>query len=195
MSLVARTQSPNFFSFLYSTRKDWMGNPPFPRGIQVTYTDVSDAMEMVGRSGASGAAMAQSDIRISNIPLTLSVAQRYVGEELPALLPPTRFFRPECCLLSVSLLGLAPPNTPSFKFVPCKHLLLLLTSCSFSTPSSSRMRQGLRCVHPHGRESSERSGCMAQGRAKGLADVEAVSRGGLTDECKRENQEKLRRMS
>lgn len=56
MSLVARTQSPNFFNFLYSTRKDWMGNPPFPRGIQVTYTDVSDAMEMVGRSGASGAA-------------------------------------------------------------------------------------------------------------------------------------------
>jgi len=56
MSLVARTQSPSFFSFLYSTRKDWMGNPPFPRGIQVTYTEVSDAMEMVGRSGASGAA-------------------------------------------------------------------------------------------------------------------------------------------
>lgn len=56
MSLVARTQSSNFFNFLYSTRKDWMGNPPFPRGIQVTYTDVSEAMEMVGRSGASGAA-------------------------------------------------------------------------------------------------------------------------------------------
>ena len=55
MALVARIQSPTFFSFLYSTRKDWMGKPPFPRGIQVTYTEVSEAMEMVGLSGASGA--------------------------------------------------------------------------------------------------------------------------------------------
>lgn len=55
MALVARIQSPTFFSFLYSTRKDWMGKPPFPRGIQVTYTDVSEAMEIVGLSGASGA--------------------------------------------------------------------------------------------------------------------------------------------
>lgn len=71
MSLVARTQSPSFFSFLYSTRKDWMGNPPFPRGIQVTYTDVSDAMEMVGRSGASGAA--KVDIKdMKHAPLTVS---------------------------------------------------------------------------------------------------------------------------
>lgn len=73
MSLVARTQSPNFFNFLYSTRKDWMGNPPFPRGIQVTYTDVSDAMEIVGRSGASGAARGtegRHDMKC--IPLTLS---------------------------------------------------------------------------------------------------------------------------
>lgn len=55
MALVARIQSPTFFSFLYSTRKDWIGKPPFPRGIQVTNTDVSEAMEMVGLSGASGA--------------------------------------------------------------------------------------------------------------------------------------------
>lgn len=55
MALVARIQSPTFFSFLYSTRKDWIGNPPFPRGIQVTYTEVSEAVEMVGLSGASGA--------------------------------------------------------------------------------------------------------------------------------------------
>lgn len=56
MELVARIQSPTFFSFLYSTRKDWIGKPPFPRGIQVTYTEVSEAMEIVGLSGASGAA-------------------------------------------------------------------------------------------------------------------------------------------
>ena len=55
IALVARIQSPTFFSFLYSTRKDWMGKPPFPRGIQVTYTEVSEAMEIVGLSGASGA--------------------------------------------------------------------------------------------------------------------------------------------
>lgn len=55
MALVARIQSPTFLSFLYSTRKDWIGKPPFPRGIQVTYTDVSEAMEIVGLSGASGA--------------------------------------------------------------------------------------------------------------------------------------------
>lgn len=58
MALVARIQSPTFFSFLYSTRKDWIGKPPFPRGIQVTYTDVSEAMEIVGLSGASGAGRA-----------------------------------------------------------------------------------------------------------------------------------------
>ena len=73
MSLVARTQSPNFFNFLYSTRKDWMGNPPFPRGIQVTYTDVSDAMEIVGRSGASGAARGtEGHHDMKHIPLALS---------------------------------------------------------------------------------------------------------------------------
>lgn len=55
MALVAKIQSPTFFSFLYSTWKDWIGKPPFPRGIQVTYTDVSEAMEIVGLSGASGA--------------------------------------------------------------------------------------------------------------------------------------------
>lgn len=55
MALVARIQSPTFLNFLYSTRKDWIGKPPFPRGIQVTYTDVSEAMEIVGLSGASGA--------------------------------------------------------------------------------------------------------------------------------------------
>lgn len=55
MALVAKIQSPTFFSFLYSTRKDWIGKPPLPRGIQVTYTEVSDAIEMVGLSGASGA--------------------------------------------------------------------------------------------------------------------------------------------
>lgn len=59
MALVARIQSPTFFSFLYSTRKDWIGKPPLPRGIQVTYTEVSEAMEMVGLSGASGAGMAR----------------------------------------------------------------------------------------------------------------------------------------
>lgn len=36
MSVVASTQSPGFFSFLYSTWNDWMGKPPFPRGIHVT---------------------------------------------------------------------------------------------------------------------------------------------------------------
>lgn len=55
---MASIQSPTFFSFLYSTRKDWMGKPPLPRGIHVTYTEVSEAMEMVGLSGASGAGMA-----------------------------------------------------------------------------------------------------------------------------------------
>lgn len=70
---MARTQSPNFFNFLYSTRKDWMGNPPFPRGIQVTYTDVSEAMEMVGRSGASGAARDPGGHQdVKHILLTLS---------------------------------------------------------------------------------------------------------------------------
>lgn len=33
-----------------------MGNPRLPRGIQVTYADVSVAVETVGLSGASGAA-------------------------------------------------------------------------------------------------------------------------------------------
>lgn len=40
----------------------------------------------------------------------------------------------------------------------------------------------------HGRESSERCGCRAGDRAKGLADMEAVSRVRLTlgtDECRR----------
>lgn len=31
-----------------------MGEPPFARGIHVTQTDDSDAVEIVGRSGASG---------------------------------------------------------------------------------------------------------------------------------------------
>lgn len=39
---------------LYSTRKAVMGEPPLALGIQVTYTELSVAMEMVGRSGASG---------------------------------------------------------------------------------------------------------------------------------------------
>lgn len=39
---------------LYSTRKAVIGEPPFALGIQVTYTELSVAMEMVGRSGASG---------------------------------------------------------------------------------------------------------------------------------------------
>lgn len=38
----------------YSTRKAVMGDPPLALGIQVTYTELSVAMEMVGRSGASG---------------------------------------------------------------------------------------------------------------------------------------------
>lgn len=33
-----------------------MGKPRLPRGIQVTYADVSVAVETVGLSGASGAA-------------------------------------------------------------------------------------------------------------------------------------------
>lgn len=39
---------------LYSTRKAVIGDPPLALGIQVTYTELSVAMEMVGRSGASG---------------------------------------------------------------------------------------------------------------------------------------------
>lgn len=39
---------------LYSTRKAVIGEPPLALGIQVTYTELSVAMEMVGRSGASG---------------------------------------------------------------------------------------------------------------------------------------------
>lgn len=38
----------------YSTRKAVIGDPPLALGIQVTYTELSVAMEMVGRSGASG---------------------------------------------------------------------------------------------------------------------------------------------
>lgn len=39
---------------LYSTRKAVIGDPPLALGIQVTYTELSVAMEMVGWSGASG---------------------------------------------------------------------------------------------------------------------------------------------
>lgn len=39
---------------LYSTLKAVMGEPPLARGIHVTYTDDSDAVDIVGRSGASG---------------------------------------------------------------------------------------------------------------------------------------------
>lgn len=39
---------------LYSTRKAVIGEPPLALGIQVTYAELSVAMEMVGRSGASG---------------------------------------------------------------------------------------------------------------------------------------------
>lgn len=38
----------------YSTRNAVIGDPPLALGIQVTYTELSVAMEMVGRSGASG---------------------------------------------------------------------------------------------------------------------------------------------
>lgn len=56
MLATAVTQSsPAFFTFLYSTRNDWMGKPRLPRGIHVTYAEVSVAVEMVGLSGASGA--------------------------------------------------------------------------------------------------------------------------------------------
>lgn len=55
-STAVAQSSPAFFTFLYSTRKDWMGKPRLPRGIQVTYADVSVAVETVGLSGASGAA-------------------------------------------------------------------------------------------------------------------------------------------
>lgn len=55
-STAVAQSSPAFFTFLHSTRKDWMGKPRFPRGIQVTYADVSVAAETVGLSGASGAA-------------------------------------------------------------------------------------------------------------------------------------------
>lgn len=37
----------------YSTRKAVIGEPPLARGIHPTYTELSVAMEMVGRSGAS----------------------------------------------------------------------------------------------------------------------------------------------
>lgn len=55
-STAVTQSSPAFFTFLYSTRNDWMGKPRLPRGIQVTYADVSVAAETVGLSGASGAA-------------------------------------------------------------------------------------------------------------------------------------------
>lgn len=54
-STAVTQSSPAFFTFLYSTRKDWMGKPRLPRGIQVTYAEVSVAVETVGLSGASGA--------------------------------------------------------------------------------------------------------------------------------------------
>lgn len=54
-STAVTQSSPAFFTFLYSTRNDWMGKPRLPRGIQVTYADVSVAVETVGLSGASGA--------------------------------------------------------------------------------------------------------------------------------------------
>lgn len=41
-----------------------MGEPPFALGIQVTYTDVSEAVEMVGRSGASGTRWRETDVVI-----------------------------------------------------------------------------------------------------------------------------------
>lgn len=56
-STAVTQSSPAFFTFLYSTRNDWMGKPRLPRGIQVTYADVSVAAETVGLSGASGAAV------------------------------------------------------------------------------------------------------------------------------------------
>lgn len=55
-STAVTQSSPAFFTFLYSTLNDWMGKPRLPRGIQVTYADVSVAVETVGLSGASGAA-------------------------------------------------------------------------------------------------------------------------------------------
>ncbi|TNN88842.1 hypothetical protein EYF80_000720 [Liparis tanakae] len=54
-STAVTQSSPAFFTFLYSTRNDWMGKPRLPRGIQVTYAEVSVAVETVGLSGASGA--------------------------------------------------------------------------------------------------------------------------------------------
>lgn len=62
-STAVAQSSPAFFTFLYSTRKDWMGKPRLPRGIQVTYADVSVAVETVGLSGASGAAEAEEGER------------------------------------------------------------------------------------------------------------------------------------
>lgn len=55
-STAVTQSSPAFFTFLYSTRNDWMGKPRLPRGIQVTYAEVSVAVDTVGLSGASGAA-------------------------------------------------------------------------------------------------------------------------------------------
>lgn len=54
-STAVTQSSPAFFTFLHSTRKDWIGKPRLPRGIQVTYADVSVAIDTVGLSGASGA--------------------------------------------------------------------------------------------------------------------------------------------
>lgn len=54
-STAVTQSSPAFLTFLYSTRNDWMGKPRLPRGIQVTYAEVSVAVETVGLSGASGA--------------------------------------------------------------------------------------------------------------------------------------------
>lgn len=41
-----------------------MGKPRLPRGIQVTYADVSVAVETVGLSGASGAAEEEEGCQI-----------------------------------------------------------------------------------------------------------------------------------
>lgn len=71
MLSAATSQSLFLPMRLYSTLKEVMGEPPFALGIQVTYTDVSEAVEMVGRSGASGTPLCRAGSWITTPKLVL----------------------------------------------------------------------------------------------------------------------------
>lgn len=90
-STAVTQSSPAFFTFLYSTRKDWMGKPRLPRGIQVTYADVSVAVDTVGLSGASGAAVEEEwcqmkDNRHELTDNTVQFQQKAKTHHIPHLL-------------------------------------------------------------------------------------------------------------